>query len=64
MGAKPVPMAPNFHVDITGLKSQASSSKHQAPRHKHQASSRKQQAPGPRPLHKVSSTPKPGSRQV
>ena len=47
-----------------GLKSQASSSKHQAPRHKHQASSRKQQAPGPRPLHKVSSTPKPGSRQV
>ena len=47
-----------------GLKFQASSSKHQAPRHKHQASSHKQQAPGPRPLHKVSSTPKPGSRQV
>ena len=51
-------------VDITGLKSQASSNKHQAPRHKHQASSHKQQAPGPRPLHKVSSSPKPGSRQV
>ena len=27
MGTKPVPMAPNFYVDITGLKSQASSSK-------------------------------------
>ena len=37
MGTKPVPMAPNFHVDITGLKSQASSSKLQAPRHKRQA---------------------------
>ena len=46
------------------LKSQASSSKLQAPRHKHQASSHKQQAHGPRPLHKVSSSLKRGSRQV
>ena len=43
------------------LKSQASSSKPQAPRHKRQASSRKQQAHGPRPLHKVSSSPNQGA---
>ena len=46
------------------LKSQASSSKPQAPSCKLQAPSRKQQAHGPRPLHKVSSSPNRGARQV
>ena len=46
------------------LKSQASSSNLQAPSTKLQAPSRKRQARGPVLPDKVSSTPKPGSRQV
>ena len=49
-------------VFISSLpKFQASSSKPQAPSCKLQAPSRKQQAHGPRPLHKVSSSPNQGA---